>query len=61
LNGKLICDSKAVYGGEDQSTIVDGKKWATISRMEPCTSAIAVKKGDQIDIAAHFDLEKYPA
>jgi hypothetical protein len=61
LNGKSICNSKAIYGGADQTTIIDGKAWATISRMESCSSPIKVVKGDVIDISANFDLEKYPA
>jgi hypothetical protein len=61
LNGKQICNSKAIYGGEATTTTIDGKSWQTISKMEACFEPVKVKVGDTLEVAAHFDLQKHPA
>jgi hypothetical protein len=57
INGKPVCESKAVYGGKDATS--DG--WATIGEMTPCYGPISVKKGDLMTLESNYDLEKHPA
>lgn len=61
LNGKRICNSVAVYGGAAATTIVDGKEWKTISKMETCSDPVKVAVDDVLEIQAHFDVVKHPA
>jgi hypothetical protein len=61
LNGKVICESTAIYGGSSASTIIDGKEWTTIRKMRSCSDPVRVKVGDILEVTAHFDLEKHPA
>jgi Stress up-regulated Nod 19 len=61
LNGKDICKSTAIYGGSAATTVIDGKEWATISRMETCSDPVKVKTGDILEVVANFDLDKHPA
>lgn len=61
LNGKQICESTAIYGGESATMVIDGKQWQTISEMKSCNSPVKVKAGDILEISANFDLEKHPA
>jgi hypothetical protein len=61
LNGKPVCVSKALYGGEGHEGLLNGKKWESIRGMSICNDGISVKKGDKLSIAAHFDMEKHPA
>jgi hypothetical protein len=56
INGKLVCDSKALYGGISTNAGDQG----TISAMQYCTSPIKVKKGDTISLDANYDLELHP-
>jgi hypothetical protein len=60
LNGKIICKSIAIYGGNSTTTTIDGKKWSTISKMESCSKPVRVKIGDLLEVTADFDLDKYP-
>ena len=62
VNGRLICDSRATYGGEKGTLKTNGGKgaWETISSISECTEAIKVTKGDNITVQAHYDLEKHP-
>jgi hypothetical protein len=61
INGKLACSSMAKYGGPGAVRVSkDGRKWETISAMSDCLTPIPVKKGDKIEIAAHYDIEKHP-
>jgi hypothetical protein len=59
LNGKQICDSKAMYGR--RTTDVDGHVWMAMDNMTQCEDPIKVLKGDKIQIEAFYDLEKHPA
>ncbi|KAE9982516.1 hypothetical protein EG328_010798 [Venturia inaequalis] len=61
INGNVVCQSNATYGGAGSSTIVDGKEWQTITKMSTCAGPIPVKKGDNVVIAAGYDTEKHPA
>ena len=56
LNGKVICDSKAIYGGISTNAGDQG----TISAMQYCTNPTKVKKGDVITLEANYDLELHP-
>jgi hypothetical protein len=61
INNNTICNSKAIYGGDTQSTTsASGKKWETISHMAECHDVVKVKKGDELTVQANFDLEKHP-
>ena len=62
VNDKLICDSKAIYGGEGGTRkSTDGKVWETMSGNIECTEPVQVKKGDKIFLQSNYDLEKHPA
>jgi len=56
LNSKVICDSKAIYGGLSTNAGDQG----TISAMQYCTSPIKVKKGDIMTLEANYDLDLHP-
>lgn len=60
LNGKKVCTSKAIYGGEGGTMVVAGKKWETISEMTDCDGTIPVKTGDRLKMKALYDLDKHP-
>jgi hypothetical protein len=61
INGRIVCDSKATYGGE-QGTLEteDGKKWETISSMTACRDPIPVKTGDVITMVSMYDTALHP-
>ena len=59
VNGKSVCQSKAIYGGA--SGTAAGGNWTTVSDMSTCNDPIAVKKGDQLAISAKYDLQAHPA
>ncbi|QDS75811.1 hypothetical protein FKW77_000302 [Venturia effusa] len=62
VSGKVVCESKAKYGGGSQVLKgEDGKVWETLSFMEECNDAIKLKEGDQIEIEARYDFEAHPA
>jgi hypothetical protein len=56
LNGKVICDSKAIYGGISMNAGDQG----TISRMGYCFGPTKVIKGDIINLEANYDLDLHP-
>ncbi|KAE9962340.1 hypothetical protein BLS_000459 [Venturia inaequalis] len=58
LNGKMVCNSQAHYGGEKGTTSVGGEKWETIQGYDRC-GAIEVNKGDQIVVESTYDLVKH--
>jgi hypothetical protein len=58
LNGKLICNSEAVYGGEAGTLTDNGQKWETISKMHDCHDPIKVKKDDSLKMVAVYDTVK---
>lgn len=55
INGELVCDSKAEYGGEHGTTEIDGEKWETIQAYTECTDEVEVKKGDKMVVEATYD------
>jgi hypothetical protein len=61
INGKLVCDSRATYGGA-QGTLVneDGSKWESISSMSSCRDPVPVKKGDVMTIVSVYDTSLHP-
>jgi Stress up-regulated Nod 19 len=62
INGKSICDSKAIYGGAGQTgKAIDGTTWETVSEMGECSEPFKVKKGDNVTVIANYNLEKHPA
>jgi len=76
VNGKQVCESKAVYGGADATlgggmgghmrSISDGGphesngKWETISEMSQCYGPIQIKKGDTFELEAFYDTVLHP-
>ena len=62
VNDKVVCYSKASYGGSESTFKgADGKNWETISSMSECSEPVRVKKGDKLRIEADFDTEAHPA
>jgi hypothetical protein len=57
LNGKNVCQSRAVYG--EQTASGTGQSWQTIVDYTPCNDAVAIKKGDKIYVTSEYDLTKY--
>jgi hypothetical protein len=57
LNGKVICDSQAKYGGAAQTN----GAWQTIGGMTSCPKNVQVKKGDTLSIESFYDLERHPS
>jgi hypothetical protein len=63
INGKEVCNSKALYGGPGhEGRSPSGEPWTMINTMEFCESnqPIKVKKGDKLTIAGNFDLISHP-
>jgi Stress up-regulated Nod 19 len=61
LNDRVICDSRAIYGGDGSSSVgPNGKPWETIREMTQCTDAIAIKKGDVISMRSVYDTSLHP-
>jgi len=60
VNGKYICSSNAIYGGESGTTIQNGKKWETISGMSVCPGPVKIKDGDYMTLTSRYDLSKHP-
>jgi hypothetical protein len=62
INGKEVCDSKAVYGGEGRTSKDEhGKIVESLATQTLCPTNIRVSKGDKLNIAAYYDLELHPA
>jgi hypothetical protein len=62
INGKEVCNSKVVYGGEGHITKgSDGKERGTINTTTECQKAIKVSKGDRLNVVANYDLDQHPA
>jgi hypothetical protein len=61
LNDKLICESRAEYGGpEGTFSREDGFKWEGISLMTPCDGPVDIKKGDVLTMVSTYDTSKRP-
>lgn len=61
VNDKVVCDSKAIYGGEGHtSTGADGKVWETIRETLTCDVPFHVVKGDKVFMQANYDLDLHP-
>jgi hypothetical protein len=61
LNGKVVCNSVAQYGGEQGTLQNDnGSKWETISSMTSCREPIKVKKGDVMTMVSIYDTKLHP-
>jgi hypothetical protein len=61
LNDKLICESRAVYGGS-QGTFLreDGFKWEGISYMTPCHEPVNINRGDVLTMVSTYDTSNRP-
>jgi len=61
INDKVVCDSKALYGGPGHvGKTTDGKSWETIRDMVTCPEGVIVKKGDKIALTANYDIVAHP-
>ena len=61
LNGKVICNSRAIYGGSESETVgPGGKQWETIREMTQCTDAVPVKAGDVVRMSSVYDTGLHP-
>jgi hypothetical protein len=58
-NSTLVCDSKAIYGGDKGTTSVGGEKWETIQGYEFCTKPIEVNVGDELTVESNYDLSRH--
>jgi hypothetical protein len=58
-NGKLVCDSEAVYGGGEGGTTIDGQTWETITSYTPCLGPVPIRKGDVLTMTSEYDLTKH--
>jgi hypothetical protein len=62
INGKEVCNSEVLYGGEGHMTPgSDGKLRPTIRTTTVCDKPIKVFKGDKLHITANYDLNEHPA
>jgi len=61
LNGKTVCNSRALYGGPGHETVEDGVTWKTIAQTTSCGEPIRVRKGDKLRFSASFDFDGHPA
>jgi len=62
INDKIVCDSKAIYGGEGHSTKgPNGQVWETIAESTSCMDPIPVKSGDRVFMQANYDIELHPS
>jgi hypothetical protein len=61
LNGKVICNAEAVYGGSKVSfSREDGEKWDAISHMTPCIEPVQMKNGDVMTMTTYYNTELHP-
>jgi hypothetical protein len=61
INDKVMCDSRALYGGDGfVTTTSDGKVWETIRETTKCVDPIPVRKGDRMDMQANYDTDLHP-
>lgn len=62
INDKLVCTSKALYGGPGHvGKSADGKAWESISATTECPGPIKVNKGDRVFIQGNYDVGLHPA
>jgi hypothetical protein len=59
VNGKQVCSSRALYGGTDGGTFIDGQKWETITGYDICSGPVSVNRGDNLTIEAYYDLKAH--
>jgi hypothetical protein len=57
VNGKEVCESKALYGKDTSKTTVEG--WETITGYSPCQVAVPIKVGDKVKMTSEYDLTKH--
>jgi hypothetical protein len=60
LDGKLVCNSTATYGGPEGTVKVKGRDWQTISKMTDCEKPVKVKKGDRLIMKSFYNTIKHP-
>jgi hypothetical protein len=60
INDKIVCNSTALYGSGQTLKGANGKEVDALIGMGECNEPVPIKRGDQIQIEAYFDLEKHP-
>src|SRR6201999_2494744 len=61
INGKQVCESKALYGGKGHEvTKPDGKRWDTLRETTDC-GKIKLNKGDKVDYFTDSELDARPS
>ena len=50
INGKYVCSSNAIYGGEGNTVTKGNSTWETIAGMSICPGPIEIKDGELIKI-----------
>jgi hypothetical protein len=61
INGKVVCDSLAVYGEAGGVLESGGKTWKTLTSMAECMNKpVKFTKGDVMNIVSNYDLVQYP-
>jgi hypothetical protein len=58
LNGRVICDSKAIYKAEKVGKSTGGMS-GMLSDMSICMESVDVKKGDVLSMEANYDMAKH--
>ena len=58
LNGKVVCDSKAIYKAEVVGKSTGGMS-GMLSDMSLCMKTFDVKKGDVLSMEANYDMAKH--
>jgi hypothetical protein len=61
VNGKDVCTTKAIYGGDHGGvkTTNATQNWETITGYTSCDEAIKVKKNDIITMTSLYDVPKH--
>jgi hypothetical protein len=62
INGKEICRSTVTYGGPGFEKVQsDGTVWKSMAQTYACPDVVRVKKGDRLQMSAHFDFDAHKA
>jgi hypothetical protein len=60
VNGKMVCNSEAIYDGSQSMKNAKGDEWKSLSGMIECYDPVRVQRGDAVTIEAHYNLELHP-
>jgi hypothetical protein len=61
VNGAVVCDSRAIYGGTGSNAIgPDGRPWEIINEITQCTEPTPVNFGNFLTIKSIYDTTLHP-